>query len=88
MNKNNTLLIIAGIAAIYFLTQQRRVQQYPPAPMTYRGSPEWVYWANTIINSAGGLTQQLFGPGGPFYRQNPQEVAQLANYSGYVPYGV
>ena len=85
--KNNTLLIIGGIALVYFMTRQPR--QYPPIPRnTYKGSPEWVYWANTVLNMAGGLSQQLFGPGGPFYRQNPQEIAQLTNYSGYIPHGV
>ena len=76
--KDNTMLyLLIGAGVFLFMTHRRQttVQNYPPQPNTYAGSPEWLNWARQIITLAGGLTQTLFGPGGPFAGKDPAEIA-------------
>lgn len=72
----NILLIGAALIAIYLIMRQRG-QQAPtyPTPAPYR-SPEWIAWAQAIVTAAGGLANDLFGPGGPFEGRSKAEVRE------------
>jgi len=72
----NMILIGAALFALYVIMNRNRqqVQQPQNYPMYPQGSPAWVQWAQSIITAAGGLADQLFGPGGPFERKSKAEV--------------
>jgi len=71
--KDSTGLIIGlGLMglAFYALMQRQRFTpnpafpNYPAEPV--QGTADWFQWVNAIIQLSNGITQQLFGPGGPF----------------------
>lgn len=84
---NKTLLIIGlGVVAFILLRQGQQVRSYPPQPVgAVPGNAQWVLWVTTILQAAGGLAQNLFGPGGPFHNQDPQAIIAVANQSGFNP---
>jgi len=78
------ILVLVGAAVFMFMNRrQQQVQSYPPAPTNYAGSPEWINWARQIITLAGGLTQTLFGPGGPFAGKDPADVVAATGNEFY-----
>lgn len=80
--KDNKILGLAllGVAAYFVLSGRQRFTpnpvypNIPPEPVT--GSPQWYQWVNLVIQTAGGITTRLFGPGGPFEGMTLREVLQ------------
>ena len=85
MDNKTIVLIGLGVLAFYML-RQNQPRQYPPAPVqAVPGSHEWVLWVTTILQAAGGLAQNLFGPGGPFHNQDQQAIISVAQQGGFNP---
>lgn len=83
---NKTLLIIGLGLVAFIMLRQQPVRSYPAQPVgAVPGNAEWVLWVTTILQAAGGLAQNLFGPGGPFHNQDPKAIIQVANQGGFNP---
>ena len=82
--ENKTIIIIGlGVLAFYLMSRQP-ARQYPPQPVgVVPGSPHWSLWVSQVLQAAGGLTRDLFGPGGPFAGQNQAAITQAAQSGGF-----
>jgi uncharacterized membrane protein YfcA len=90
MNQKTLIIIGLGILAVYLFTRNRspQGQPYPMKPTgATPGTQEWILWVTTVIQAAGGLAQDLFGPGGPFYKENKQAIEQVATGQPILPTG-